>query len=262
MSNNNPSHTSASKQTTHFGFQDVPVQEKQSLVGNVFRSVAGKYDVMNDAMSMGAHRLWKWFAISQSGVKAGDSVLDLAAGSADLSLEFAKRVGGVSGSEGRVMVTDINSDMLSVGREKLTNKGIVSNVEYAIVNAESLPYPDDSFDCISISFGLRNVTHKDIALKEMARCLKPGGKAIILEFSKPTVTWLEKAYDAYSFKVIPRLGQLLANDRESYQYLVESIRQHPDQETLKSMMVSAGFDRVKYHNMTGGVVALHIGQVF
>ncbi|MGH1540361.1 MAG: bifunctional demethylmenaquinone methyltransferase/2-methoxy-6-polyprenyl-1,4-benzoquinol methylase UbiE [Arenicella sp.] len=253
---------SNSQKSTHFGFRDVPIAEKQSLVGEVFRSVAGKYDLMNDAMSMGTHRLWKWFAISQSGVKKGDHVLDLAAGSGDLSIEFAKRVGGASGTEGKVIMTDINPDMLAVGREKLTNKGIVSNIEYAIVNAEALPYEDDSFDCISISLGLRNVTHKETALKEMARCLKPGGKAIILEFSKPALPWLEKAYDAYSFNVIPRLGQLLVNDRDSYQYLVESIRKHPDQETLKSMMEEAGFDKAKYNNLMGGIVALHQGLVY
>jgi len=243
---------------THFGFRDVAVEEKQNLVGEVFRSVAGKYDLMNDAMSMGAHRLWKWFTISQSGVRKGHKVLDLAAGSGDLSLEFAKKVG----ETGHVTMTDINEDMLAVGREKLTNKGIVGNIDYAIVNAEKLPYEDNSFDCITISFGLRNVTHKDVALKEMARCIKPGGKVLVLEFSKPTVEWLEKAYDAYSFNVIPKLGKWLANDEESYQYLVESIRKHPDQETLKQMMLDAGFDTAKYNNLTGGVVALHIASKY
>lgn len=241
---------------THFGFRDVAVDEKQNLVGDVFRAVAGKYDLMNDAMSMGSHRLWKWFAINQSGVRKGHKVLDLAAGSGDLSIEFAKKVG----ETGHVTMTDINEDMLAVGREKLTNKGIVGNIDYAIVNAEELPYEDNSFDCITISLGLRNVTHKDLALKEMARCLKPGGKALVLEFSKPTVEWLEKAYDAYSFNVIPKLGKLLVNDEESYQYLVESIRKHPDQETLKQMMLDAGFDTAKYHNIMGGIVALHIGS--
>ena len=244
--------------TTHFGYKDVPVNQKQNLVAEVFQSVAGKYDLMNDAMSFGAHRLWKWFAIGQSGVKAGDKVLDLAAGSGDLSLEFAKKVG----SSGHVTMTDINEAMLDVGRKKLTNKGIVGNIDYAIVNAEELPYPDQHFDCISISFGLRNVTNKKQALAEMARCLKPGGRMIVLEFSKPTIDWLEKLYDVYSFNVIPKLGKWLANDSESYQYLVESIRKHPDQETLKQMMLDAGFDEVKYHNLTGGVVALHIGMKF
>ena len=244
--------------TTHFGYKDVPVDQKQNLVAEVFQSVAGKYDLMNDAMSFGAHRLWKWFAIGQSGVKAGDKVLDLAAGSGDLSLEFAKKVG----SSGHVTMTDINAAMLEVGRKKLTNKGIVGNIDYAIVNAEELPYPDQHFDCISISFGLRNVTNKEQALTEMARCLKPGGRMIVLEFSKPTIDWLEKLYDVYSFNVIPKLGKWLANDSESYQYLVESIRKHPDQDTLKEMMLDAGFDEVKYHNLTGGVVALHIGMKF
>lgn len=243
---------------THFGFRDVAVEEKQNLVGEVFRSVAGKYDIMNDAMSMGAHRLWKWFTISQSGVRKGHKVLDLAAGSGDLSLEFAKKVG----ETGHVTMTDINPDMLAVGREKLTNKGIVGNIDYAIVNAEKLPYEDNSFDCITISFGLRNVTHKDVALKEMARCVKPGGKVMVLEFSKPTTEILEKFYDTYSFNVIPKLGKLLANDEESYQYLVESIRKHPDQDTLKQMMLDAGFDTAKYHNMTGGIVALHIASKY
>lgn len=248
--------SSKQNDTTHFGFQDVPVEEKQNLVGQVFSSVAGKYDLMNDAMSFGAHRLWKWFAIGQSGVKTGDKVLDLAAGSGDLSLEFAKKIG----PSGHVTMTDINESMLDVGRRKLTNKGIIGNIDYAIVNAEELPYEDNSFNCISISFGLRNVTDKQKALSEMARCLKPGGRMIVLEFSKPTTEWLEKAYNSYSFNVIPKLGKLLANDSESYQYLVESIRKHPDQETLKKMMLEAGFDQVKYHNLTGGVVALHIGM--
>ena len=258
MTNSAKQSDSQQTDTTHFGYKDVPVEQKQSLVAEVFQSVAGKYDLMNDAMSFGAHRLWKWFAIGQSGVKAGDKVLDLAAGSGDLSLEFAKKVG----ASGHVTMTDINEAMLAVGRKKLTNKGIVGNIDYAIVNAEELPYPDQHFDCISISFGLRNVTNKDQALAEMARCLKPGGRMIVLEFSKPTIEWLEKLYDMYSFNVIPKLGKWLANDSESYQYLVESIRQHPDQDTLKEMMLSAGFDEVKYHNLTGGVVALHIGMKF
>lgn len=248
----------SNNEKTHFGFRDVNVEEKQNLVGEVFHAVAGKYDLMNDAMSMGAHRLWKWFTISQSGVRSGHKVLDLAAGSGDLSLEFAKKVGRT----GHVTMTDINPSMLEVGREKLTNKGIVGNIDYAIVNAEQLPYPDNHFDCISISFGLRNVTHKEVALKEMARCLKPGGKALVLEFSKPTTAWLEKAYDAYSFNVIPKLGKWLVNDEESYQYLVESIRKHPDQETLKQMMLDTDFDTAKYHNLTGGVVALHVASKY
>ncbi len=244
-----------SEQKTHFGFKEVDTSEKESLVGDVFRSVAGNYDVMNDAMSLGVHRAWKWFAVAQSGVQAGDHVLDLAAGSGDLSLKFAKKVG----THGKVIVTDINEAMLDEGRKRLTDQGIAENVEYCLVNAEELPFEDNSFDCISISFGLRNVTHKERALESMVRCLKPGGRAIILEFSQPTNETFRKIYDAYSFNVIPKIGEVIANDRDSYQYLVESIRQHPPQEELKQMMLDAGFDRVRYHNMTGGVVALHVG---
>ncbi len=243
---------------THFGFQEVDEDEKQGLVGNVFRAVASNYDVMNDAMSMGVHRAWKWFAVAQSGVKAGDHVLDLAAGSGDLSLKFANKVG----EEGKVIVTDINEAMLDQGRKRLTDQGIASNVEYCLVNAENLPFDDNSFDCISISFGLRNVTNKSVALESMRRCLKPGGRAIILEFSQPTNEAFRKLYDAYSFNVIPKLGELISDDRDSYQYLVESIRQHPPQEELKEMMLDAGFDRVRYHNLTGGIVALHIGYKY
>ncbi len=246
------------EQKTHFGFQEVNESEKQSLVGNVFRSVAGNYDIMNDAMSMGVHRAWKWFAVAQSGVKTGDTVLDLAAGSGDLSAKFAKKVG----EHGKVIVTDINEAMLAEGRKRLVDEGIAGNVEYCLVNAEDLPFEDNTFDCISISFGLRNVTHKGKALASMQRCLKPGGKAIILEFSQPTNETFRQIYDAYSFNVIPKLGEVIANDRDSYQYLVESIRQHPPQEELKQMMLDAGFDRVRYHNLTGGIVALHIGYKY
>lgn len=247
-----------SEQKTHFGFQQVNESDKQGLVGEVFRSVAGNYDIMNDAMSFGVHRAWKWFAVAQSGVKAGDSVLDLAAGSGDLSSKFAKKVG----EHGRVVVTDINEAMLAEGRKRLHNEGIAGNIEYCLVNAEELPFNDNTFDCISISFGLRNVTRKEVALASMARCLKPGGRAIILEFSHPTNQTFSQLYDAYSFNVIPKLGEMIANDRESYQYLVESIRQHPPQEQLKTMMLEAGFDRVRYHNLTGGIVALHIGYKY
>ena len=243
---------------THFGFQEVDENEKQGLVGGVFRAVAGNYDVMNDAMSLGVHRAWKWFAVAQSGVQAGNSVLDLAAGSGDLSLKFAKKVG----PEGQVLVTDINEAMLEQGRKRLTDAGIAGNVNYCLVNAENLPFDDNSFDCISISFGLRNVTHKEVALNSMMRCLKPGGRAIILEFSQPSNEAFRKVYDAYSFNVIPKLGEIISSDRESYQYLVESIRKHPSQEELKQMMLDAGFDRVRYHNLTGGVVALHIGYKY
>lgn len=249
---------SKSSSKTHFGFKEVDESAKQGLVGEVFKSVAGNYDIMNDAMSLGVHRAWKWFAIAQSGVKTGDQVLDLAAGSGDLSLKFANKVG----EEGRVVVTDINQAMLEQGRRRLTNAGIAGNVDYCLVNAENLPFDDNSFDCISISFGLRNVTHKDNALASMQRCLKPGGRVIVLEFSQPTNESFRKVYDAYSFNVIPKLGEMIASDRDSYQYLVESIRQHPPQEELKQMMLDAGFDRVRYHNLTGGVVALHVGYKY
>lgn len=245
-------------QKTHFGFKEVNEQDKQGLVGEVFRSVAGNYDIMNDAMSMGVHRAWKWFAVAQSGVNVGDKVLDLAAGSGDLSLKFAKKVG----PHGKVIVTDINEAMLAEGRKRLTDAGIAGNVDYCLVNAENLPFEDNTFDCISISFGLRNVTRKEVALQSMARCLKPGGRAIILEFSQPTNSTFRSIYDAYSFNVIPKIGEVIANDRDSYQYLVESIRKHPPQEELKQMMLDAGFDRVRYHNLTGGVVALHIGYKY
>ena len=249
---------SETQNKTHFGFQEVDEDQKQGMVKGVFRAVASNYDVMNDAMSMGVHRAWKWFAVAQSGVQAGDKVLDLAAGSGDLSLKFAKKVG----DEGKVIVTDINEAMLEEGRKRLTDQGIAGNVNYCLVNAEQLPFDDNSFDCISISFGLRNVTHKEVALESMFRCLKPGGRVIILEFSQPTNETFRKVYDAYSFNVIPKLGELISNDRDSYQYLVESIRKHPPQEELKQMMLDAGFDRVRYHNLTGGVVALHVGYKY
>jgi len=243
---------------THFGFQEVDKDQKQNLVGDVFKAVASNYDVMNDAMSLGLHRAWKWFAVAQSGVQAGDRVLDLAAGSGDLSEKFAQKVG----EEGRVVVTDINQAMLEEGRKRLTNAGIASNVEYCLVNAEKLPFEDNAFDCISISFGLRNVTDKQTALESMVRCLKPGGRALVLEFSQPTNESFRRLYDAYSFNVIPKLGEMIADDRDSYQYLVESIRKHPTQDELKQMMLTAGFDRVRYHNLTGGIVALHIGYKY
>ncbi len=243
---------------THFGYRQVDTEEKQNLVGQVFHSVAHNYDVMNDAMSLGVHRAWKWFAVAQSGVGIGDIVLDLAAGSGDLSLKFADKVG----PQGHVIITDINESMLAEGRNRVTNAGVVENVSYSLVNAEQLPFPDNHFDCIAISFGLRNVTHKEQALASMQRCLKPGGRAIILEFSQPTNPAFRTVYDAYSFNVIPWLGEFIAKDRDSYQYLVESIRQHPPQEELKQMMLDAGFDRVRYHNLTGGVVALHIGYKY
>lgn len=243
------------KRTTHFGFQDVPVEEKASRVADVFHSVAKRYDVMNDLMSFGVHRLWKRITLERSGVRKGNTVLDIAGGTGDLTRQFAKRVGPT----GRVVLADINASMLNVGRDKLIDAGVGHEVEYVQANAEELPFDDNTFDCITIAFGLRNVTDKDKALRSMARVLKPGGRLLVLEFSKPTNVLFEKVYDQYSFHVLPRVGQLVANDADSYRYLAESIRMHPDQATLKSMMEAAGLERVEYTNMTGGVVALHRG---
>jgi demethylmenaquinone methyltransferase/2-methoxy-6-polyprenyl-1,4-benzoquinol methylase len=240
------------EKTTHFGFKTVDETEKQEKVGEVFHSVAGKYDLMNDVMSAGLHRLWKRFAVDTSGVKAGDKVLDIAGGSGDLSKLFSKKVG----HDGQVFLTDINASMLAVGRDRMIDAGL--NVPATQCNAEKLPFADNSFDCVIVAFGLRNMTHKDIALKEMQRVLKAGGRLLVLEFSK---VWqpLEKLYDAYSFKLLPFMGKLIAKDAESYQYLAESIRMHPDQEALKQMMLDAGFGKVDYYNLSAGVVALHKG---
>ena len=241
--------------TTHFGYRDVPTKEKESLVAGVFHSVASSYDVMNDLMSMGVHRLWKRFTIELSAVRRGHKVLDIAGGTGDLTLKFSRIVG----SEGRVVLADINDSMLKVGRDKLADSGAVGNIEYVQANAESLPFPDNTLDCITIAFGLRNVTDKDKALRSMLRVLKPGGRLLVLEFSKTHNPMLTKAYDAYSFHLLPMMGKWVAKDAESYQYLAESIRMHPDQETLKAMMDEAGFVNTAYHNMTGGIVALHKG---
>lgn len=240
---------------THFGFRNVPEAEKAGLVAQVFDSVAGKYDLMNDAMSFGIHRLWKRFAIGQSGVRSGNRVLDVAGGTGDLAIKFAERVG----SGGGVVIADINAAMLDAGRRKLADHGIAANVEFVQADAENLPFPDDHFDCVSIAFGLRNVTRKDAALAAMFRVLKPGGRLLVLEFSRPVFPGLSRVYDAYSFSVLPFMGRLIANDEDSYRYLVESIRKHPDQETLKGMMEAAGFERVHYFNLSGGIVALHKG---
>ena len=247
-----------SQETTHFGFQTVAKTEKAEKVAQVFHSVAAKYDVMNDLMSFGIHRLWKRFTIDCSGVRRGQKVLDLAGGTGDLTAKFSRLVG----ESGKVVLADINDSMLKMGREKLRNSGVVGNVEYVQANAEALPLPDNTFDCITISFGLRNVTDKEKALRSMYRVLKPGGRLLVLEFSKPTIEPLSKAYDAYSFHVLPRVGELVASDAESYRYLAESIRMHPDQETLKAMMEAAGFENVNYFNLTGGIVALHRGYKF
>lgn len=238
--------------STHFGFQQVDESQKAQRVRGVFDSVANKYDVMNDLMSMGLHRLWKSYAIAASGVRQGHKVLDIAGGTGDLSEAFAARVGPT----GLVVHTDINEAMLSTGRDRLLNKGLA--LPTTLCDAEKLPFPSSTFDIVTVAFGLRNMTHKDSALAEMCRVLKPGGRLLVLEFSKVAKP-LEKAYDWYSFKVLPRLGQLVAGDSASYQYLAESIRMHPDQATLKAMMKTAGFGHVDVHNMTGGVVALHLG---
>ena len=241
--------------TTHFGYRDVPVDEKEKLVGRVFTSVAGKYDLMNDLMSFGIHRIWKrWFA-STSGIRAGDCVLDLAGGTGDIAALLLPRVG----EKGRVVLGDINAAMLHAGRDRLIDRGLVRNLDYAQLNAESLPFPDASFDAVTIAFGLRNVTDKDAALREMHRVLKVGGRALILEFSAVQSELLKPLYDFHSFKVLPRLGELIANDAESYRYLAESIRKHPDQATLKAMMESAGFASVDVRNLSAGVVAIHRG---
>jgi demethylmenaquinone methyltransferase/2-methoxy-6-polyprenyl-1,4-benzoquinol methylase len=242
-----------SDKTTHFGYRDVPEAEKSGLVFDVFHSVANKYDLMNDLMSFGAHRLWKRFAIQQARVRKGQQVLDVAGGTGDMTALFAKEVG----SSGRVTLSDINPAMLQQGRNRLLDRGLVSNIDFVLADAESLPFPQDSFDCVCIAFGLRNVTHIDRALVSMQRVLRPGGRLIILEFSHPAVPGLDKLYDAFSFNILPKLGKLVANDEASYQYLVESIRKHPDQETLKSMMDTAGFARCHYFNLAGGIVALH-----
>lgn len=239
-------------QETHFGFKTVAESEKAGKVADVFHSVAKRYDVMNDLMSGGLHRVWKHFTLTTSGVKPGDKVLDIAGGTGDLARGWSKRVG----KKGEVWLTDINSSMLTVGRDRLLDEGLILPVSLA--DAEKLPFPDNYFDAVSVAFGLRNMTHKDAALKEMCRVLKPGGKLMVLEFSK---VWkpLSPIYDFYSFKALPVMGKMVAGDADSYQYLAESIRMHPDQETLKAMMQEAGFGKVDYHNMTGGVVALHKG---
>ncbi len=244
-----------SRDTTHFGYQQVGVADKEKRVAEVFHSVATKYDVMNDLMSFGVHRLWKCFTIEYSGVRKGQRVLDIAGGTGDLTMKFSRLVG----SEGQVVLADINDSMLKVGRDKLQDRGVGANVRYVQANAEMLPFPDNHFDCITIAFGLRNVTDKDKALASMARVLKPGGRLLVLEFSKPGNPLISKAYDAYSFSLLPMMGKIVADDADSYRYLAESIRMHPDQETLKGMMENAGLVRCTYHNMTGGVVALHKG---
>ena len=241
--------------TTHFGYKTVNVEEKAGKVAEVFHSVAGKYDLMNDLMSGGVHRLWKRMTIEMSGVRRGNSVLDIAGGTGDLTAKFSRIVG----PEGTVVLADINDSMLKVGRDRLMDRGMVNNIKFSQADAQYLPFPDNTFDVITIAFGLRNVTDKDLALRSILRVLKPGGRLLVLEFSKPDNPLLSKVYDTYSFSILPKLGKLFASDADSYQYLAESIRMHPDQQTLQGMMDSAGFENTDFHNMTGGIVALHRG---
>jgi demethylmenaquinone methyltransferase/2-methoxy-6-polyprenyl-1,4-benzoquinol methylase len=241
--------------TTHFGYREVPVREKQKLVGQVFTSVAGKYDLMNDLMSFGVHRLWKRWFVGTSGVRPGDRVLDLAGGTGDIAALLLPRLG----EKGEVVVGDINAAMLRTGRDRLLDRGLLQRLRWAQLNAEALPFPDGSFDAVTIAFGLRNVTDKQGALAEMHRVLKPGGRALILEFSRVRSEFLKPLYDFHSFQVLPRIGKLIANDEASYRYLAESIRKHPDQDTLRAMMETAGFRNVQVRNLSAGIVAVHRG---
>jgi demethylmenaquinone methyltransferase/2-methoxy-6-polyprenyl-1,4-benzoquinol methylase len=255
-------HLNSSEETvseqTHFGFKQVDKEQKESMVADIFHSVAAKYDLMNDVMSFGIHRIWKRYTIDCSGIRPGQKVLDLAGGTGDLAAKFSRIVG----ETGQVTLADINHSMLMVGKEKLTNMGIMANLNYVQANAEALPFPDNHFDLVTMAFGLRNVTEKSNALASIFRVLKPGGRLLVLEFSKPTNDVLSKVYDTYSFHLLPKIGQLVANDAESYQYLAESIRMHPDQATLEGMMKDVGFEQTSYTNLTGGIVALHRGFKF
>ena len=236
---------------THFGFESVPLAEKAQRVRGVFDSVASRYDLMNDLMSLGLHRVWKSYTVTVSQAREGDRVLDVAAGTGDLTKAFARHVGPT----GLVLHTDINEAMLRQGRDRLLDEGVIA--PSVLADAQALPFPDASFEIVSIAFGLRNVTDKERALRELARVLRPGGRLLVLEFSKPTHRLLEQCYDRYSFSVLPRLGRLVTQDSESYRYLAESIRMHPDQERLRAMMAEAGLAECRYHNLTGGIVALH-----
>src|SRR5574343_131340 len=244
--------------TTNFGFKQVPKQEKVAMVRGVFDSVASQYDVMNDLMSLGIHRIWKRVAVQLANVREGDKVLDLAGGTGDLTTLYEKRVG----KTGEVVLADINAAMLRTGRDRLINRGLAGNIRYAQVNAECLPFADNSFDCVTIGFGLRNVTDKDAALRSMYRVLKPGGRVIVLEFSHPVDPATETVYDCYLFNILPKIGAVVAKDEDSYRYLAESIRMHPKQDELKRMMEEAGLERCEYFNMTQGIVAVHRGYKF
>ncbi len=248
----------SNNETTHFGFETVNTEEKAGRVREVFDSVAENYDIMNDLMSAGMHRFWKAFMLARTGLRPGQQALDVAGGTGDITAGMAKQVG----PKGHVFHTDINAAMLAVGSDRLLNKGLGGNITSRVANAEELPFDDSSMHCVTIAFGLRNVTDKQKALNEMARVSRPGGRVMVLEFSKLVVKWLEPVYDTYSFKVLPALGKLVADDADSYRYLAESIRMHPDQETLKDMMQQAGLEDCSYHNLSGGVVALHIGHKY
>ena len=250
------------KEQTHFGYETIDSEEKEGRVGAVFDSVAGKYDLMNDVMSAGIHRAWKNWYVWQTGVKPGEAVLDLAAGTGDITLRLAKRMRGKGAGadiEGRLVSSDINAAMLKIGEERLRNKGWLKNLEFIIANAEALPFADNSFDLITMAFGLRNVTHQDKALAEMARVLKPGGRVLVLEFSRPKNAVINRFYDWYSFTFLPKMGALIAKDADSYQYLAESIRMHPPQEELKAMFAAAGLVDCEYQNLSNGIVAIHKG---
>ena len=244
-----------SDDTTHFGYQTVDKDQKASMVADVFHSVADQYDLMNDLMSMGVHRLWKRYAIALSGVRPGQTVLDLAGGTGDLCVLMADKVG----PKGKIILSDINRSMMQVGRERMVDKGLVGNIEYVQANAELLPFPKAEFDLVTMAFGLRNVTDKAKALRSIQSVIKPGGRLLVLEFSKPLSDTLNKLYDSYSFNILPKLGEMIAKDADSYQYLAESIRMHPDQDTLKEMILEAGFDHCDVHNLSDGIVALHRG---
>ena len=254
--------TEKEKEQTHFGYETIDSEEKEGRVGAVFDSVAGKYDLMNDVMSAGIHRAWKNWYVWQTGVKPGEAVLDLAAGTGDITLRLAKRMRGKGAGadiEGRLVSSDINAAMLKIGEERLTNKGWLANLEFVLANAEALPFADNSFDLITMAFGLRNVTHQDKAIAEMARVLKPGGRVLVLEFSRPKNALVSRFYDWYSFTFLPKMGAVIAKDADSYQYLAESIRMHPPQEELKAMFAAAGLVDCEYQNLSNGIVAIHKG---